>query len=239
MRTRPSSSRTSTRVAAGRGQRLSVLLRKDRTAPRRRRSSATTSLARPGSAAIRPPAPASRSGPRRAPRPGRLAALHVQDRVRRRPRRSRRSRAPAASTPEAHALLRLQEGVGLLVAEQPRLDLDLRAVVVGERLAPVAAVGVAAPAPDLLRRQLRGDRRSARRPRECADGRSPMKGSRLPWLKSETGPWTVVAGPAQVHALRVDRPGVHLGEAVARGERPSGRGACESSQASTAAFVHQ
>ena len=40
---------------------------------------------------------------------------------------------------EVDGLLRLEEGVGLLVAEQARLQLDVRAVVVGERVAPVAA----------------------------------------------------------------------------------------------------
>ena len=47
-------------------------------------------------------------------------------------------------------LLRLEESVGLLVAEEPGLDLDVGALVVGERPAPVLALGVPAPGPDLL-----------------------------------------------------------------------------------------
>ena len=54
---------------------------------------------------------------------------------------------------EPHRLVRLQEGVGLLVAEQPGLQLDVRAVVVGQRSAPGHGLAIGAPGPDLVDRQ--------------------------------------------------------------------------------------
>ena len=51
-----------------------------------------------------------------------------------------------------------EEAVGLLVAEEAGLHLHVGALVVGERLAPVEAVGVAAPGPDLLRGRVLGRR---------------------------------------------------------------------------------
>src|ERR1035438_8951343 len=51
---------------------------------------------------------------------------------------------------EVDALPRFQERVGLLVAHQPRLHLDVGAVIVGEGAPPVETVGIHAPRPDLL-----------------------------------------------------------------------------------------
>src|SRR6185436_17925334 len=51
---------------------------------------------------------------------------------------------------EAEHLLGFEERVGLLVAEEPRLDLEVGTLVVRERAAPVRTFVVPAPGPDLL-----------------------------------------------------------------------------------------
>ena len=57
---------------------------------------------------------------------------------------------------EADDPLRPEQAVGLLVAEEAGLHLDVGAVVVREGLAPVEAVRVGAPRPDLLGRRVLG-----------------------------------------------------------------------------------
>src|SRR5712675_248623 len=56
---------------------------------------------------------------------------------------------------ERNASSRLQKRVRLLVSEETRLQLDISAIVVGKRLAPIESLCVNAPGPDLFRRQLR------------------------------------------------------------------------------------
>src|SRR5882762_11101851 len=61
-------------------------------------------------------------------------------------------------TPDGHpvfrerdGLPRLHECIGLLISKESRLQLDIRAAVVGECFAPIKPLGVNAPGPDLLR----------------------------------------------------------------------------------------
>ena len=118
---------------------------------------------------------------------------------------------------EADALLRLEVGVRLLVAEQPRLDLDVRAAVVREGPPPVEPVGVAAPGPDLLRRQVarRGVVHHAGVRRRVVDGH-PRLAAAVRESRHRAGP--MVADHAVVGAAAVHRPGVHVAEAVRRRE---------------------
>ena len=117
---------------------------------------------------------------------------------------------------EVDALPRLQERIGFLVAHQPRLHLDVGAVVVGEGAPPVETVGIHAPRPDLLGGQI------------GVVGIVGDAGLRLGMVDAherftaavyELGNRTarLVAYHAQVDSGRVDRPGFHLGETVAGG----------------------
>ena len=121
---------------------------------------------------------------------------------------------------EADRLLRLQEAVGLLVAEEAGLHLDVGAHVVGERPAPVDAVGVAAERPDLL-----GGRVLGRRVVHDAGLRPGVidahEGLAAAVAEDRHGAVRVVADEREVAAGLVDGPGVDLGEAV-RG-RPAHR----------------
>src|SRR6267143_4492645 len=56
---------------------------------------------------------------------------------------------------ERNSLSRLQKRVRLLVSEETCLQLDISAVVVGKRLAPIESLCINAPRPDLFRRKFR------------------------------------------------------------------------------------
>src|SRR5712675_1786613 len=56
---------------------------------------------------------------------------------------------------ERNCLSRLQKRVRLLISEETRLQLDISAIVVGKRLAPIESLCVNAPGPNLFRRQFR------------------------------------------------------------------------------------
>ena len=83
-----------------------------------------------------------------------LAAAHVHDALVVRARVAADPPDRLVRLAEAQQLLRLEERVRLLVAEEARLDLEVRALVVRQRLAPVLALVVPAPGPDLLARQV-------------------------------------------------------------------------------------
>jgi len=117
---------------------------------------------------------------------------------------------------EADRLLGAQEAVGLLVAEEAGLDLHVGAVVVRERLPPVEAVGVRAPGPDLLRGRVLA-RRVVHDPGAGGRMPHPHEGLAAPVGEKGHGAVEVVAHDREVDALGVDRPGVHLAEAVGRG----------------------
>src|ERR1700687_1989871 len=55
---------------------------------------------------------------------------------------------------EGYGLSRFEEGIGLLVPEEARLQFDIGAIVVGERLAPIKSVRVNPPRPDFFSRKL-------------------------------------------------------------------------------------
>ena len=119
---------------------------------------------------------------------------------------------------EAHRLLRFEESVRLLVAEEPRLQLHVGAVVVRERLAPPHGVGVVAPRPHLVRGQLRGirDVHGAR-----ARVRMVHADIRLarPVREERHGTVGLVADDAEIAAVGGARPRLDAREAVRRHER--------------------
>src|SRR5205807_7770931 len=55
---------------------------------------------------------------------------------------------------ERDALPRFKERIRLLILEEPRLQLDVGAVVVGERFAPIKTLRVNTPGPNFLRGKL-------------------------------------------------------------------------------------
>ena len=127
---------------------------------------------------------------------------------------------PAADRPhrlvglaEPQPLLRLEERVGLLVAKEPGLDLEVGALVVRERAAPVLALVVPAPGPDLLPRHVVvvGHVHHPGLRRRVVDAHE-----RLAAAVSEAGHEArdVVARIAEVDTRRVHRPGVHVREVV-------------------------
>ncbi len=117
---------------------------------------------------------------------------------------------------EPDRLLRPEEAVGLLVAEEARLDLHVGALVVGEGLPPVEAVGVAAPGPDLLggsvfRRGVMDDAGAFPWVINAHEGLATAVG------EERDRAVELVPDDREVDALRVHRPGVHLAEPVGRG----------------------
>src|SRR3989442_7802988 len=68
---------------------------------------------------------------------------------------------------ERDGLPRFKERIRLLIFEEPRLQLDVGAVVVGERLAPIKTLRVNTPGPNFLGRYL-GIFGEMRSPRICS-----------------------------------------------------------------------
>src|SRR5712675_2366978 len=56
---------------------------------------------------------------------------------------------------ERDGLSRLQKRIRLLISEETRLQLDISAIVIGKRLAPIESLCVNAPGPYLFRVQFR------------------------------------------------------------------------------------
>ena len=221
----PSVWRTSTRAAAvgdldgvslGRGQ------SRERPAEGRRRLErkpfvVRAASCRPGPARRRPGGSRSRSA-RRAARPTAPAA-DVQHRVRRHAREAADLAHRQPVLVEADRLLRLRgtrrsPGCGRgRPGSRPRRCRCRRAPSASRgrprRRPRSRPSSPAAP---------RG-RRSGRRPPACAGGRSPMKRLAAAVAKSETGPIVWLPDRARGRRpSRVHRPGVHLREAVGRGE---------------------
>ena len=115
--------------------------------------------------------------------------------------------------PEVDRLLRIQEGIGLLVPEQAGLYLDLRAAVVRERAPPVQPLRVGAPAPDLLGGKL-GDIRIMHDTRARAGMVDAHERLTRAVAEERHRALQVIPGPAEVDPLPVHGPRIDLGEAV-------------------------
>ncbi len=114
---------------------------------------------------------------------------------------------------EAQQLLRLEERVGLLVAEEARLDLEVGALVVGEGAAPVPALVVPAPRPYLLARQVVvvRDVDHARLGARAVDAHERLAAA-VDEARHEAR--EVVARVGEVDSRGVHRPGVDVGNVV-------------------------